>query len=44
MDFWVIKSNTTEEINTVDPIKRDTVAAGAAGSIIRFRTDRPGKF
>ncbi|PBK89031.1 Cu-oxidase-domain-containing protein [Armillaria gallica] len=42
MDFWVIKSNTTEEINTVDPIKRDTVAAGAAGSIIRFRTDRPG--
>ncbi len=37
MNFWLIKSNSTEEINTKDPIKRDIVAAGAAGAMIRFR-------
>ncbi|KAK0454042.1 Cu-oxidase-domain-containing protein [Desarmillaria tabescens] len=42
MNFWLIKSNSTEEINTKDPIKRDIVAAGAAGAMIRFRTDKPG--
>lgn len=44
MNFWLIKSNSTEEINTKDPIKRDIVAAGAAGAMIRFRTDKPGMF
>ncbi|KAG7448641.1 Cu-oxidase-domain-containing protein [Guyanagaster necrorhizus] len=42
MNFWLIKSNSTDEINTKDPIKRDIVAAGAAGAMIRFRTDKPG--
>ncbi|KAK0203807.1 Cupredoxin [Desarmillaria ectypa] len=36
------ESNTTDKINTKDLIKRDIVAAGAAGAMIRFRTDKPG--
>ncbi|KAI0030477.1 Cu-oxidase-domain-containing protein [Vararia minispora EC-137] len=40
-NFWVIKSNSSDVVNTVNPIKRDTVAVGAAGTTIRFRTDQP---
>ncbi|KAJ7686168.1 Cu-oxidase-domain-containing protein [Mycena rosella] len=43
-NFWLIKPNSTDVINTVDPIKRDTAAAGANGMILRFRTDKPGPF
>ncbi|KAJ7123991.1 Cu-oxidase-domain-containing protein [Mycena crocata] len=39
-NFWVIKSNGSDIINEVDPIRRDTVAAGAGGTTIRFRTDK----
>ncbi|KAI0029852.1 Cu-oxidase-domain-containing protein [Vararia minispora EC-137] len=41
-NFWVIKSNFSEEVNTVNPIVRDTVAVGSAGTTVRFRTDQPG--
>nr|QPA20093.1 laccase 10 [Amylostereum areolatum] len=40
-NFWVVKSNSSDVVNTVNPIKRDTVAVGAAGTTIRFRTDHP---
>ncbi|KAJ7595903.1 Cu-oxidase-domain-containing protein [Mycena floridula] len=43
-NFWLIKSNTTDVVNTVDPIKRDVAGAGAAGMQLRFRTDKPGPF
>lgn len=43
MNFWLVKSNTTDVFNTVDPIKRDVAAAGANGMSLRFRTDKPGK-
>ncbi|KAJ7581502.1 Cu-oxidase-domain-containing protein [Mycena floridula] len=43
-NFWLVKSNTTDVINTANPIKRDTAGAGAAGMILRFRTDKPGPF
>ncbi|KAJ7275850.1 Cu-oxidase-domain-containing protein [Mycena rebaudengoi] len=41
-NFWVIKSNGSDTINTVNPIRRDTSGAGAGGTIFRFTTDRPG--
>ncbi|PFH48314.1 multicopper oxidase [Amanita thiersii Skay4041] len=40
-NFWVIKS-MTGDINDVNPIRRDTVGVGGSGTIIRFRTDKPG--
>ncbi|KAJ7685843.1 Cupredoxin [Mycena rosella] len=43
-NFWLVKPNTTDVINTVNPIKRDTAAAGANGMILRFSTDKPGPF
>jgi iron transport multicopper oxidase len=43
-NFWLIKPNSTSVINTADPIKRDTAAAGANGMILRFRTDKPGPY
>ncbi|KAJ6536430.1 Cu-oxidase-domain-containing protein [Mycena vulgaris] len=43
-NFWLVKSNSTDVINTVNPIKRDTAAAGANGMILRFRTDKAGPF
>ncbi|KAL0571166.1 hypothetical protein V5O48_010793 [Marasmius crinis-equi] len=42
MPFWVIKSNSATEPNEVNPIKRDTTGAGATGTVVRFRTDKPG--
>jgi iron transport multicopper oxidase len=41
-NFWVVKSNNSAEINTVNPIRRDVSGAGLGGSIFRFTTDRPG--
>jgi len=42
-NFWVVKSNSTAEINTLNPIRRDVSgASGSGGTIVRFRTDRPG--
>ncbi|KAJ7125986.1 Cu-oxidase-domain-containing protein [Mycena epipterygia] len=40
--FWVIKSNASSEINTVNPIIRDVTAKGNGGTILRFTTDKPG--
>ncbi|KAJ7062268.1 laccase subfamily 2 [Mycena amicta] len=42
MQFWVVKSNSTNTINTVNPIRRDVVITGNNTLIIRFRTDKPG--
>ncbi|KAK7464894.1 hypothetical protein VKT23_006103 [Stygiomarasmius scandens] len=44
MNFFVVKSNTSEAINTENPIRRDTVAAGQAGTTVRFILDQPGPF
>ncbi|KAJ7799873.1 laccase subfamily 2 [Mycena olivaceomarginata] len=41
-NFWVIKSNGSDTINEVNPIRRDVSGAGAGGTILRFTTDRPG--
>ncbi|KAG6913819.1 hypothetical protein DXG01_004111, partial [Tephrocybe rancida] len=29
-------------VNTVNPIRRDVAGVGAAGTTVRFQTDRPG--
>jgi len=42
MNFWVVKSNSSDVVNTVNPIRRDTIITGINGIIIRFRTDKPG--
>ncbi|KAF5331305.1 hypothetical protein D9758_015798 [Tetrapyrgos nigripes] len=44
MNFFVVKSNTSDVINTENPIRRDTVASGQAGTTIRFVLDQPGPF
>ncbi|KAF5386387.1 hypothetical protein D9757_006713 [Collybiopsis confluens] len=41
-DFWLIKSNSSEEINTANPIKRDVAGVGSTGTIVRFSTANPG--
>ncbi|KAJ7124597.1 Cu-oxidase-domain-containing protein, partial [Mycena crocata] len=43
-NFWLIKPNSTDVVNTENPIKRDTAAAGGNGMVLRFRTDKPGPF
>ncbi|KAJ7127292.1 Cu-oxidase-domain-containing protein [Mycena crocata] len=43
-NFWLIKPNSSDVFNTLNPIKRDTAAAGANGMVLRFRTDKPGPF
>ncbi|KAJ7148509.1 hypothetical protein C8R43DRAFT_952610 [Mycena crocata] len=40
-NFWVIKSNGSDIVNTVNPIRRDVSGAGAEGTTVRFTTDRP---
>ncbi|KAJ7636512.1 Cu-oxidase-domain-containing protein [Roridomyces roridus] len=40
--FWVIKSNESDIINTVNPPIRDVAAKGNGGTILRFTTDKPG--
>ncbi|KAJ7717101.1 Cupredoxin, partial [Mycena maculata] len=42
--FWVIKSNATDTVNTVNPIIRDVrypSSTGSGGTIFRFTTDKP---
>lgn len=34
-NFWVIKSNSSDVVNTVDPVVRDVVGVGAAGTTLR---------
>ncbi|KAJ7694533.1 Cupredoxin [Mycena rosella] len=41
-NFWVVKSNDSDVINTVNPIRRDVSAMGNGGTILRFTTDKPG--
>jgi iron transport multicopper oxidase len=41
-NFWLIKSNSSSLVNTVDPIRRDVAGVGAAGTTVRFTTDNPG--
>jgi len=41
-NFWVIKSNSSDVMNLINPPKRDVAAAGAAGSTFRFETTNPG--
>ncbi|KAF5384016.1 hypothetical protein D9757_006916 [Collybiopsis confluens] len=41
-NFWLIKSNSSEEINTANPIKRDVAGVGSTGTIMRFSTANPG--
>ncbi|KAG6877680.1 hypothetical protein C0993_005100 [Termitomyces sp. T159_Od127] len=41
-NFFLVKSNSSELINTVNPIRRDVAGVGAAGTTLRFVTDRPG--
>ncbi|KAJ7843746.1 Cu-oxidase-domain-containing protein [Mycena olivaceomarginata] len=43
MNFWVIKSNGSNIINTVNPIRRDVCNTGNGTIILRFRTDKPGE-
>ncbi|KAF9256552.1 Cu-oxidase-domain-containing protein [Marasmius fiardii PR-910] len=42
MNLWVVKPDSGTVNNTVNPIIRDTTGSGAAGTIVRFRTDRVG--
>ncbi|KAJ7227816.1 Cu-oxidase-domain-containing protein [Mycena haematopus] len=42
MNFWVVKSNGSDIINTVNPIRRDVSITGNGNIILRFRTDKPG--
>ncbi|KAJ4479348.1 Cu-oxidase-domain-containing protein [Lentinula aciculospora] len=41
-NFWLVKSNTTDVVNTANPIRRDVAGVGAEGTIVRFSTDNPG--
>ncbi|KAG6905790.1 hypothetical protein DXG01_000715 [Tephrocybe rancida] len=41
-NFWLIKSNSSSLVNTVNPIRRDVAGVGAAGTTVRFQTNRPG--
>ncbi|KAH7873948.1 Cu-oxidase-domain-containing protein [Lentinula edodes] len=41
-NFWLIKSNSSDEINTENPIKRDVAGVGSTGTIMRFSTANPG--
>ncbi|KAJ7607045.1 Cu-oxidase-domain-containing protein [Roridomyces roridus] len=40
--FFVVKSNESDIINTVNPIRRDVSAKGNGGTILRFTTEKPG--
>ncbi|KAJ7624791.1 laccase subfamily 2 [Roridomyces roridus] len=40
--FWVIKSNESDIVNTINPVIRDVAAKGNGGTILRFTTDKPG--
>ncbi|KAG7093231.1 hypothetical protein E1B28_006917 [Marasmius oreades] len=42
MNLWVVKPDSGTVNNTVNPIIRDTTGSGAAGTVVRFRTDKVG--
>ncbi|KAJ7772303.1 Cu-oxidase-domain-containing protein [Mycena metata] len=42
MNFWVVKPNGTDVVNTVNPIRRDVSVTGDTNLTVRFRTDKPG--
>jgi iron transport multicopper oxidase len=42
MNFWVVKPNGTDVVNTVNPILRDVSVTGQTDLVVRFRTDKPG--
>ncbi|KAF9443770.1 multicopper oxidase [Macrolepiota fuliginosa MF-IS2] len=44
MTMQVIKSMTSNNTNTVNPISRDVVGVGGSGTTIRFKTDSTGPF
>jgi iron transport multicopper oxidase len=44
MNFWVVKPDAGTVENTINPIVRDVTGAGAAGTTVRFRTDKAGPF
>ncbi|KAJ6592846.1 Cupredoxin [Mycena capillaripes] len=41
-NFWLVKNNNSDVINTVNPIIRDTAGTALGGMIVRFTTDKPG--
>ncbi|KAJ6569737.1 Cupredoxin [Mycena vulgaris] len=41
-NFWLVKNNNSDVINTVNPIIRDTAGTASGGMIVRFTTDKPG--
>ncbi|KXN92680.1 Laccase-2 [Leucoagaricus sp. SymC.cos] len=41
-NFQVVKSMSSNVTNTINPIRRDTVAVGGSGTTIRFNTDNAG--
>ncbi|KAJ6480929.1 Cu-oxidase-domain-containing protein [Mycena sanguinolenta] len=41
-NFWLIKSNASDTLNEVNPIRRDVAGAGSGGTVVRFTTDKPG--
>ncbi|KAJ7877345.1 Cu-oxidase-domain-containing protein [Mycena leptocephala] len=41
-NFWLVKNNDSDVINTVNPIIRDTAGTALGGMIVRFTTDKPG--
>jgi len=41
-NFWVVKSMTSDVVNTLNPIKRDVAGVGGSGTTVRFRTDNFG--
>jgi len=42
MNFWVVKSMSSPNTNTINPIKRDVAGVGGSGTTLRFRTDGVG--
>ncbi|KAJ7187240.1 Cu-oxidase-domain-containing protein [Mycena filopes] len=42
MNYWVIKSNGSDIVNTINPIRRDVAVTGNGTLVVRFRTDKPG--
>ncbi|KAJ7210407.1 Cu-oxidase-domain-containing protein [Mycena pura] len=42
MNFWVVKPNSTDVVNTRNPIRRDVAITGLNDLVVRFRTDKPG--
>ncbi|KAF8889856.1 Cupredoxin [Infundibulicybe gibba] len=41
-NFWLIKSDSSDVVNTINPVLRDVAGVGQNGTIIRFTTNNPG--